>query len=263
VAGPEIVQLASTGALRGPVRQLAGYAERGAPLRRREVPFAGAVIVLSLGPDMWIDGGWTGSFVAGLYDRPVITGHGGEQAGLQLDVSPLDARRLLGVPMDELYNRTVALEDVLPRARELTERVAEAPTWAARRAVVEAWVAAAPERPPAPPQVRRAYARLVHSAGAVRVEDLARETGWSRRHLTERFRREVGMTPKAFARLLRFERAVGLLRAGESTATAAYAAGYADQPHMNRDFRQFLGAPPGHLPSVQDPLPDSWHAAVP
>src|SRR5918998_3390597 len=104
--------------------RLVGFTERGAPVRRREVPLAGAVIVLSLGPDLWVDGGWTGSFAAGLYDRPVVTGHGGEQAGLEFQVPPLVARGLLGVPMAELFNRTVALEDVLPGARELTERVA-------------------------------------------------------------------------------------------------------------------------------------------
>jgi AraC-like DNA-binding protein len=204
---------------------------------------------------MWVDGGWTGSFAAGLYDRPVVTGHAGEQAGLQLDLSPLGARALLGVPLHELFNRTVALEDVLPQARELTERLANAPTWAARQAIVADALGRLTDPRPVPWEVRHAYRRLVASHGAVRVEQLARETGWSRRHLGERFRREVGLTPKAFARLARFERAVGLLRGGMPLADAAYACGYADQPHMNRDFRAFLGAPPGVLPNVQDPLP--------
>jgi AraC-like DNA-binding protein len=42
------------------------------------------------------------------------------------------------------------------------------------------------------------------------------------------------------------------MRSGETLADAAYAAGYSDQPHMNRDFRDFLGAPPSELPFVQD-----------
>jgi AraC-like DNA-binding protein len=246
----EIVQLPPAAG----VRRVAGFTERGVPLRRREVPFAGAVVVFSLGPDMWVDGGWTGSFAAGLYDRPVVTGHAGEQAGLQLDLSPLGARALLGVPLHELFDRTVALEDVFAAARELTERLAGAPTWEARRAIV-AHALARLEPHPVPWEVHYAYRRLTATHGAVRDEQLARETGWSRRHLAERFRREVGLTPKAFARLARFERAVGLLRGGMPLADAAYACGYADQPHMNRDFRAFLGAPPGVLPNVQDPLP--------
>src|SRR3954451_18374345 len=177
------------------VLRVAGFRERGAPLRRREVPLAGAVLVLSLGPDLWVDGGWTGSFAAGLYDRPVVTGHAGEQEGLQLDVSPLVAGAVLAVPMAELFNRTVALEDVLPGARELTDRVAGAPDWEARRDIVRAFLARR-ESPPPAPEVRHAYARLVACHGGVRVEELAAETGWSRRHLTERFRRDVGMAPK-------------------------------------------------------------------
>src|SRR4051794_28532740 len=195
--GLQICQAPATGPLAQHVRRLAGYSEVARPLRRREVPLATAVIVFSLGPDMWIDGAWTGSFAAGLYDRPVVTGHAGEQAGLQLDLSPFGARALLGVPMDELFNRTVALEDLLPRAGELTERVAEAPTWRQRRAIVGELVAGAlPDARPVPGAVLHAYRRLVATHGAVRVEALAVETGWSRRHLAERFRREVGMPPK-------------------------------------------------------------------
>jgi AraC-like DNA-binding protein len=253
VAALEIAQLEPSGALAGRVRRIAGYREQAPPLRRREVPMAGAVIVFCLGPDMWIDGQWIGSFAAGLYDRPVVTGHDGEQAGLQLEVSAVGARALLGVPLCELFNATVPLEEVLPGARELTERLVETDGWDARLELVSRFVAHHEPRP-LPAELGWAYARLVRSHGQVRVEQLAEETGWSRRHLTQRFREEVGMAPKGFARLLRFERAVSLLRAGEPLADAAYAAGYADQPHMNRDFRDFLGAPPTTLPFVQDAL---------
>jgi AraC-like DNA-binding protein len=247
VSGLEIVQLPPGPRLRGLVRRAARFTERAEPLRWREVPLPGGVILFSLGPDLLVDGRRIGSFAAGLYDRPVVTGHFGEQAGLQLDVTPLGARGLFGVPMDELFNRTVALEDVLPGARELVERLAEAPD---PMAVLDERLAAGAAQVPG--EVRHAYARLVASHGRVRVEDLARETGWSRRHLAERFRHEIGMPPKAFARVLRFERAVELLRAGHPLADAAFSAGYADQPHMNRDFRALYGAPPGELPFVQD-----------
>ena len=251
--GLRVVELAPPGPLRGRVRLMAGFTERGAPLRRREVPIAGLVVVLSLGPDLWVDGEWMGSFAAGLYDRPVVTGHGGEQAGLQLYVPPLAGRALLGVPPVELFNRTVALADVLPAARELTERVALEPDWRRRAALVAEVLGAAEAR--AAPEVRHAHDRLVATGGAVRVERLAQETGWSRRHLTARFREEVGMTPKAFGRLVRFERATALLRGGAGLAEAAYACGYSDQPHMNRDFRALYGAPPTAFPFVQDRAP--------
>ena len=61
------------------------------------------------------------------------------------------------------------------------------------------------------------------------------------------------MTPKAFGRLraLRARRSRCCAR-GAGLAEAAYACGYADQPHMNRDFRALYGAPPSAFPFVQD-----------
>ncbi len=66
------------------------------------------------------------------------------------------------------------------------------------------------------------------------------------------------MPPKAFARMLRFERAAGLLAAGHSPADVGADCGYADQSHLNRDFRGFAGCTPGAfaaaVTNVQDPM---------
>jgi transcriptional regulator GlxA family with amidase domain len=142
----------------------------------------------------------------------------------------------------------VAIEDLLGRAgTELVERLAGLPGWPERFAALDAALAARLEaaEPPAP-EVRRAWQRITASGGAVAVEQLAREVGWSRRHLAARFGAEVGVSPKAFARMVRFERVAGLLRAGTpgGLADAAYACGYADQAHLNRDFRAFAGTTP-------------------
>jgi AraC-like DNA-binding protein len=87
------------------------------------------------------------------------------------------------------------------------------------------------------------------------VTELAAELGWSRRHLAVRVHEELGMPPKALARVLRFERAVERLRAGDDLAALALDAGYYDQAHFNRDFRAFAGATPTDyrpITSVQD-----------
>ena len=89
-----------------------------------------------------------------------------------------------------------------------------------------------------------AWERLLESDGAAPIGALAAELGWSRRHFAVRFRDELGMPPKALARLLRFERAVKRLRAGDELADLALDAGYYDQAHFNRDFRAFAGTTP-------------------
>jgi transcriptional regulator GlxA family with amidase domain len=102
--------------------------------------------------------------------------------------------------------------------------------------------------------------RLCQSDGRLRVDELARDAGYSRRHLTARFRAEYGLAPKTAARVMRFERARALVARPEPPALARIAAacGYADQAHMNREWRALAGASPlgwraaEVLPFVQD-----------
>ena len=114
--------------------------------------------------------------------------------------------------------------------------------------------------PPEPPsEVVRAWRRLVATGGGVEIGGLAAEVGWSRRHLSEKFRTEVGLTPKVAARVLRFERARHLLglptRPG--LAAVAVACGYYDQAHFTREWNELAGCTPtrwiaDELPSMQD-----------
>lgn len=242
--------------LRGVVDRASDFRERAAPGRRLEGPFSGVVLIVSLGPDMEIDGLPTGSFVAGVWDRPTVTAHSGEQAGYQLYLDVLGARRLLGVPSGELANRLVALEDVLGSfGAELVERLGEAHDPAERHAVAQRLLARRlSDDEMTAPAVAYALARLRATGGSARVETIAAELGWSRRHLAARFREAVGLPPKAFGRLIRVEDAAQRVRAGEALAEVAYAAGYSDQSHFNRDFRELVGCTPTEFPFVQDRL---------
>lgn len=197
------------------------------------------------------------SFVAGMYDEPAVTEFRGEQLGIGVDVSPLAARQLFGVPLSELARCTVPLEDLLGRgAEELVERLAGAPGWEARFQLLDQVLARRlREAPPIRPAVVAAWDRLQETGGRITVEALAREVGYSRRQLAARFGEDVGLGPKAIARIVRFERACALLRGGAGLAETAAAAGYADQPHLNREAIALTGVTPTQatdLPDVQD-----------
>ena len=97
--------------------------------------------------------------------------------------------------------------------------------------------------------------RLTQADGRLAVGALAAEVGWSRRHLAASWRRDVGLGPKTVARVLRFERALRLVREGRALADVAYACGYADQSHLNREFRALAGATPREVSIVQDAQP--------
>ena len=240
--------------LQGVVDRAADFRERSAPLRRLESPLVGVVVVVSLGPDMEIDGRPIGSFVAGVWDRPTVTGHYGEQAGYQLYLNVLEARRLLGVPAGQLTNRLFALEDVVGEfAVELAERLADARCAQERHATAQRLLTSRLSADHAPArEVRYVLERLRTTRGAARVEALAAEVGWSRRHLAARFRDIVGLPPKALGRLLRVQHAAQRVRAGDRLADIAYGTGYADQAHFNREFRELVGCTPSEFPFVQD-----------
>src|SRR3954470_11785602 len=103
--------------LRGRVLRYCGYVEHTRPLRRREVPTTVVPLILSFGPGIELvrHGVRRTSFVGGLDDEAAITEHGGEQHGLQIDLDPVAAGRLLGVPMHELAGQGVEPEDRLRR----------------------------------------------------------------------------------------------------------------------------------------------------
>jgi AraC-like DNA-binding protein len=132
-------------------------------------------------------------------------------------------------------------------AGQLTDRLHETSSWAARFDLLDAYLEARLGGAPQPSsRIAHVFNRLVRSRGRLRVDALASEVGWSRRTLSGRFHDEVGLPPKRFARLLRFQSAVGLLGKGShlSLATVAHAAGYADQAHFNHEFLALAGCTP-------------------
>ncbi|HYI19825.1 MAG TPA: helix-turn-helix transcriptional regulator [Solirubrobacteraceae bacterium] len=233
--------------LRGAVLRYAGYEERAAtPVVRTELPQDRVSLIVNLGAPFAVAGERFGSFVAPVDDRPATTSFESTARGVQLDLQPFAARALLGVPLDELHGAlAVDLGAVLGRdAAELEERLDAAPGWDARFALLDALLLRRLQRAAPPPDLLRAWSRLQATGGSVRIGSLAGELGCSRRHLAARFREHVGVPPKTVGRILRFRRAAALLRGGAGPAATAHACGYADQSHLNREFRALAGATP-------------------
>jgi AraC-like DNA-binding protein len=231
-------------ALRGSVSSYDGFREEtGAPVQRREGPGRDVVVIVSFGEDWVIDGQRLTSFVAGLRNRQVTTRHEGRSFGIHVNVSPPAAYRLFGLPLYELAELQVPLEDILDE-RFLVERLHDEPSWDDRfRLLDEVFTRRLAETMPPSPEVTWAWKRLIETNGAVRIGELTRELGWSRKRIAARFREEIGLPPKRAARLLRFERARGLVESAERPdwARIALEAGYYDQSHLSNDFRAVTG----------------------
>jgi AraC-like DNA-binding protein len=226
----------------------------GPPTVLREVPFPGVPLILDLGAGWEIadptEPGFARrqAFVAGMQAAPsFVRAVEPSWRCIELRLTPLAAHRILGLPMHELTDRTVELEDVLPGTDELLGRLHDAPDWSSRFDLVEArLVQGLAESGPPPPGVEWSWARLRQSGGRASIGELATELGWSHRRLITRFREHIGLAPKTVARVLRFDRAVAALRSPEPTGIAevAFACGYFDQAHLNRDFRELAGTTP-------------------
>ena len=163
-------------------------------------------------------------------------------------MAPLGAYRLLGRPIDELGETVVDLQDVFGApGRRLVELIRDEPTWRGRFAVLDRFLLNAAERGPEPSaEVAWAWRRIVESRGTTAIGPVATEVGWSHKRLITRFARQVGLTPKKAARLVRFEHLLAHVTTDRTTPwpVAAAEAGYADQAHMIRDFHAFTGVTP-------------------
>jgi AraC-like DNA-binding protein len=245
--------------LRSFVGDYEGYVETGSSqsVLRQQVPATRLPLIFNFGAGWHVadsrEGSGRrelhGSFFAGLFDSSTFVAASGPASCLEVDLTPVGAYVLIGIPMHEFANRVVDVEDVLPsKLQELPERLADARSWEARFALVDDALAAtfADAREPSA-EIAWAWNALVRTSGRVPVAVLAERLGRSRRHLSVRFREHVGLPPKTVARILRFRRAVELLRKrpARSLAELAFECGYYDQAHLNRDFRDFADTSPG------------------
>jgi AraC-like DNA-binding protein len=194
-------------------------------------------------PDAWI---------GGLGEGPTIVGFGETYGSIDLKLNPLGAYTLAGLPLCELTGACVPLDDVFGTGGvELAERLREQSSWDARFDVVERFLLDRLAVGPSPdPAVAWAWERLSQTGGAARIGALAGELGCSRRYLSDGFRRQVGLPPKMVARLMRFHDVRRRIEERPASwGEIAYRAGYADQSHLNREFRELAGTTPSDFVS--------------
>lgn len=255
------------------VRSWTGYAERTQGVcRRKEMPAPQFVMILEFGPPLAVfESGsevqyarYAGGFIAGLGDQFTLTQHDGFQTGIQVNLTPLGARSLLQRPLHELSRAVVSLPELVPAQKLLVERLADAGSWSARFRIVDELMRARLANAAAPnAAVRWATTRIEQSGGAVEVNELASELGYSRKHLASLFHEHVGLPPKLFASLVRFDRLLERLRSGAPPrwSELAFEFGYADQSHLVREVRRFSSMTPTQIhssllsPAASEPEP--------
>ena len=211
---------------------------------QRVVPDGRAELILNLDQpfESLQDGRWQAqpqTFFAGQLTGPLRLRAPSATRILGVRFRPGGAGQLLGVPMQETTDRVIPAADLGLRS------LGELTTVAALERALPAMERGSPD------ELADEAARLL--AAAPDVGAVAVRLGVSSRQLERRFKRRVGMSPKHFARIRRFQRVFHAMEGCSlGWVGAAAACGYYDQAHLIRDFRDFAGEAPAQLLAGDD-----------
>ena len=246
------------------------YSERGAlpHTRERSLPTGGAHIVIPLLQDHLIRyesvndlraRRLRGPIVQGPSDRFGVRGTEGPSAVMGVQFKPGGAAAFFGGALPHLRNRTELLEDLWgPSAQALHEQLKAARS--PRRALMHLQVHLLhrlQKAPPPDPMAIRAIEAFGQAPALARVLPVQHAAGCLPAQFIRRFEAAVGLTPKRYARVLRFGVLLPtLVRCGpRDWADVAVGAGYFDQSHLIREFHQMAGMPPGQYVPVHADMP--------
>jgi AraC-like DNA-binding protein len=204
------------------------------------------------------------SIIVGMRTRYSILETASVQSVIGVVFRPGGARHFFDAPADEFCNRPVALDQVWSSASDkLRDRLLEATGPAARLRLLEAdlqrRLGQVTELHSAVRYALGEFGRDPYAAGILKM---ARDTGLSRRRFAGLFREQVGLTPKLYCRLCRFQQVVRRIASGApiNWAQVSLDGGYYDQAHMAHEFREFSGVSPGAWRASERPFLN--HAVV-
>jgi AraC-like DNA-binding protein len=249
-------------ALVGIVQEYWEVEGRLTPFRERVLPNGYTEVMVNLGPrhQMVTHAGtsvWERAWFSGLHERAIlIESHDGTHL-VSARLHPLGAFRLLGPAIAQLVNSVVDLEALLgPPAQELRALLLASDSAEQRFAHLERFLDQRLSPSVVPSAIVCEAARRIEAAhGNLRIASIPADLGVSRKQLWLHFTRELGLSPKAYARLQRFVWTLARLR--ESTSVEwprlAAAAGYSDQAHLVRDFRRAAFASPTEFLRARTP----------
>lgn len=150
-----------------------------------------------------------------------------------------------GDKADRFSNASIHLDDIWgTRAGALRDRLREIAAPAGKIAAMERFLTRRFAGSLARNRcVDHALARFDQAAGIASVAEMAEDIGWSLRRFSQVFREQVGLSPKTWCRLRRFQQAIRQLHAGTEMrwAELALECGYYDQSHFANEFKAFSG----------------------
>ena len=189
------------------------------------------------------------SFVVGSTLTSFLVRSSGWRHVVGASILPAGVQPILGMPARVIGQSIALLDDVIGRrAAELEERVIEGDPGSAMQRLGDALLDLKSSREGSS-LLARAVQSVREARGVKRIDALAYDSNVSTRHLERHFLEQVGITPKTFSRLIRFDRAVRDIPSRGSRPWSQFALehGYTDQAHFINEFREFSGITPAQF----------------
>ena len=188
------------------------------------------------------------TIVAGQLRRSILIQPTGRIKLFGTRFQPAGAFPFFDFSLSELTDSTEEIDSIWgTEGRELEDRICEARTFDARVAIIEIALTRrllAKER--ANTSAIAAAGMIVKAVGGVSIRSVAQAVGVSERTLEREFKSKIGVSPKLFARIIRFQTLLKAVESDDSTSLLDHALdlGYFDQAHMTNEFREFAGKSP-------------------
>jgi AraC-like DNA-binding protein len=160
---------------------------------------------------------------------------------------PAGLNRLIGIDMTSLVDKGVSVRDVLGKhATILIDTVRSMPDFPSRVAAAERWIGIMLHSSAPDDGIGVASRLLVATRGGARIGRLIERSGLGARQFQRRFTTQIGLSPKLYARTIRFDAALSAHRRdpARTWTDIAHEAGYFDQAHLVRECRALVRAPP-------------------
>jgi len=186
----------------------------------------------------------------GQITRPFTVSATGRTGIVLACVYPWGAAPLLGIQSSEITNLHLDLRAIFPESAitKLSEKIASAPDNIVRVNSLQAFLFRVLNKEKRDSLSSEAVRTRNNAYGISPISKLAKDLHLSRRHLLRRFKQAVGLSPKMFANVIRFQKAIGLKRLALSWQEITRRCNYYDQAHFISEFRSFSGITPESLP---------------
>jgi AraC-like DNA-binding protein len=219
--------------------------------RERLLPTATTELVINLA-----DASAGGAVVAGPRSKSFVIERRRTDELLGIHFHPGGFFPFMRGPLDELHGHNISLRDLCDQQapNELVDRLHATDSVLRKFEILERWLVGIARRPLGlHPAVAFAVREFQADPGLFSCAAMAERVGFSHRHFIQTFREAVGLTPKLFCRVRRFQSVIKGLEERRiiDWADLALASGYSDQSHFNHDFRKFSGLSPTEYISLR------------